>query len=172
MKDTTKNVVTTALLALTLLASVVAPAVAAVDATGNVTHANETVTVDNDTQSIYVEAENASDVLDVQIAENGTEVANGTLDATNNTTDSYEFEGIDPANHSEYRVLVSGPNNSTVERVDVLTVGINRGGGSVGSSTGNTITVFGWVMDGTAIAVIAVSFVGLALVIAALFDSQ
>jgi hypothetical protein len=106
---------------------------------------NEMAEVDNDTRALYVEVENGSDPVDVHIYENGTSVANNTLNATSgpNATDSWEYGGVDPVNHSEYRVKVFGPENSTLERTTVSRLTLVSGGGGGAISFGASGTSVG-----------------------------
>lgn len=83
---------------------------------GNVTNVsvNKTMAVDNDTESVYVEAHNTNGTnLTINIyAQNDTHekqvVQNATLKASNDSTQLYEYTSIDAANYSDYRVTVDG----------------------------------------------------------------
>lgn len=131
-----------------------------VAAAGNTTHADRTLSVSDDTRSLYVSAENASDVLDVTIhgIDNEsitTEVDTGTVDATANSTDSYEFAGVDPTTYPEYRIQVTGPENSTVETLEVSKVEVVAGGGMIPRGSETRAAIIGAVV----LAVIAGAFV-------------
>lgn len=116
---------------------------------------NQTVSVDGDTtRALYVSAANATGTLDVTVyaVENGseTQATTATLDATANTSDSFEWSlPSDPA--GEYRVLVDG---ADVEIVDLAKIEeVQAGGGlipsgslsgiSLGMIPGGQATVFG-----------------------------
>lgn len=101
---------------------------------------NETVTPDEDTESLRVLAENVTnDTADVTVFEidNGTEteVDTGTLDTsgTDTTTDTYEYSEINTS--LEYRVLVEGDGADMIDVAKVQVV--SAGGGGSGDLVGN-----------------------------------
>ena len=109
-----------AMLVLTALAGVAAPAAAqtTTETTDTSAPLNETVQVSEDVRALHVSAANATDVLNVTVYSivNGseTQATTGTLDATANTTDTFEWSlPTDPAD--EYRVVVDGADVETVE---------------------------------------------------------
>lgn len=114
----------------------------------NVTR-NETFAITNETESLRITAENSSDVLDVTItgidsAGNETELINGTINATKNTTGTYTYSALNMTEYPDYRVSVSSadPTNTTVDYLEVVKIeavgasGGLFGTGSVSSTTG------------------------------------
>ena len=110
--------------------------------------ADETLSVDNETRSVYALAENTTagypiNVTVYAVDSNGieTEVANGTLNATSaNGTDLFEYTSLDPGNYTSYRVVVTG-DGETVERVEVGAVReVTGGGGGLGLGGGSGIS--------------------------------
>lgn len=129
------------MLTLTAIVGVAAPAAAATTTTTDTVDTaplNETVSVTDDTRSLLVSASNSSAVLDGHVYSivNGSEtlVANSTIDATLNTTGTWEWSL--PADQADqYRVLVNG---SSVESVDLYTIEKNAvGGGGLMPSDGS-----------------------------------
>jgi len=102
---------------------------------------NDTFSVDNQTESVRVTAENITNdqaTVTVYGVENGTEtqVATSTIstDATNGTyTTQYDYE-VDPANYTTYKVSVSGDgaDSLALAKVNVVT-GAAGGGGLPGT---------------------------------------
>jgi hypothetical protein len=97
---------------------------------------NETVTPDDDTETLRVIGENVTNgTADVTVYElqNGseTQVGTGTLDtsATDTTTDSYDFDAVNTSR--DYRVLVEGDGADmiAVNKVNVVAAGGGGGGG-------------------------------------------
>lgn len=137
--------------ALAGFAGLAAPA-AAQDA-GNTTLHDETVAVDEDTRALVVSAQNASDVLDVTIygidADGlSDEVDTAQLDATGNTTDSYEYDGVDASAYESYRVQVEAIDavDPTAETISVERVQVVGGGGGIiggGGGIGLGVAVIG-----------------------------
>jgi len=152
------TILAVSLLSLVLLAGAIGPAAAQTTTTTTETSPplDQTVTVDGDTRSLFITAENATASLSATIyaVENGTEtaVATQTLDATGNTTDSWEWElPGDPA--TEYRVTVDGASVeevdlSTIERVPASGGGLlpSTGGLSLSTIPGGSAAVFGVVV--------------------------
>jgi len=117
----TKATFTSLLVALLVTTLVAAPAAALV--------AEETVTVDEDTHSIYVTADNASSDLLVDVIgveDDGTETTVVTnvsfteLDTSTESTDSeYQFEDVNASKFDEYRVEI---HNGTADNTSITTL--------------------------------------------------
>jgi len=107
--------------------------------------ANETLSVDSGTQSLYVtldnDGANATEPANVTVYEvvNGssTQVDTVQISAASGTIETYEYASLDSENVSKYRVTVIG-NSSAIESaaVDVGTVEkVSGGGGWLGGSS-------------------------------------
>lgn len=125
---------------LALLASVFAGGAAAADTTV----INQTVAVDDSTQSVYVEATNTTQNLSVELlgVHNDTETSltNHTIASTSSTLWTYDAANIDTTQYESVRVLVTAPNatatNATVEAGTIDKVAAGGGGGWLGGSSG------------------------------------
>ena len=115
---------------------------------------NSTVSVDNDTRSVYVtldnEAYNVSEPTNVTVYEvvNGSEVQvdQAQVSAESGSVETYEYTSIDAANGSEYRVTVIG-NSSAIDSaaLDVGTITKVSGGGGWLGGSGSSIGGIGLV---------------------------
>lgn len=114
-------------------------------AVGNDTLSNQTLTVTNDTRSIYVELDNSTGgapepvnvtVFGIDDGGNETQVDKVQISAAANSTEMYEFTAIDTSTYSEYRVLVEGNGSAIASTaLDVGTVKeVSGGGGLLGGS--------------------------------------
>lgn len=122
---TTASIALLTIMTLAVATAAVAPAMAQ---TTDSAALNTTVDVDNGTRAIYVSALNATGTLDVSIEANGTEVGTATLDATANSSDSWEWT-LPTDQADQYRVIVSG---ADAEMVDVdLIERVDAGGGGI-----------------------------------------
>lgn len=115
-----------------LFGAVAITATASAQEAGN-TLAEETIEVNENTQSVQALAENSTEVLTVTIHgvdADGNETADpvdtGSLDATGNTTATYTYSDLDPENYSSYAVTITGDGAS---EVDVARVQVQPGGG-------------------------------------------
>ncbi|WP_255148994.1 hypothetical protein [Halorarius halobius] len=149
MTDTVRTVGAALLLLLSVLAVAAVPV--AGHGTGPEEVVNETVAVDNETQSVYLEVENTSANVTAHFyhvnGSNETLVTNATLSASgDNATDLYEFDeaaGLDAENYSEVKVVAHVPENETVERTEVGVIQkVSGGAGGIGG-TGKSITTVG-----------------------------
>ena len=135
-----------ALMTVSMLFGAAAPAAA--QSAGNDLPMSHTMSVGEDTEGIHVTAENASDTLDVTVYGldsdgNETQVATGTLDATGETTDTYEFRDINATKYPSYRVNVTGATDSTtVEYVEINKLQLVGGGGLLGGLGGSSPIVW------------------------------
>lgn len=151
MKGKLSNFTLVVLVLSSLVASVALVGGAAAQETATATAANEpiaedTLGVDNDTQAVQALAENATGTLDVTVYGvdadgNETEVATGTLDATGNSTDTYEYSSLDPSTYGEYRVVVDG--DADAETIEIAKVQVVSGGGGLIGDLGGTNVVAG-----------------------------
>lgn len=109
--------------------------------------AHDSYSVDNDTQSLYVDLDNLdgnnSGTVEVNVSAidsngNHTTVDTVQMNASSGNIESYEYSNIDPSTYSEYHLQVTG-NSTTVEAssLDLGTVSKLSGGGGFlsGSST-------------------------------------
>ncbi|MFY4815198.1 hypothetical protein ACOJIV_21245 [Haloarcula sp. AONF1] len=131
-----------ALLALAVLASMAVPAVAQSDAE----LADKEVTVDGETESVYLEVTNTSgDALNYTvygIADGlSTEVDSGTISATSNDTARQTF-AVNATEYDSYRVVVtedaSDSDEESAENIEIGTTVNQSGGGGAFAGVGGS----------------------------------
>jgi len=139
MNSNIKKTGLAALLALAVLTSMAVPAVAQSGAELT----DKSVTVDSDTESVYLEVTNSSgDALNYTVygISDGlsTEVDSGTISATSNDTARQEF-AVNATEYNEYRVVVTeDASDSDSESADNIEIGttVNQAGGGGGVFAG------------------------------------